>query len=51
MQSFKNLHVWEKAHKLTVDVYKKQHEVSFTRDLWLDVSDATVRGIDRGQHC
>jgi four helix bundle protein len=22
MQSFKNLHVWEKAHKLTVDVYK-----------------------------
>jgi hypothetical protein len=41
MQDFRNLKVWQKAHVLTPDVYRK------TRGFQADAFERTLRGINQ----
>jgi hypothetical protein len=50
MQSFRNLKVWERAHALTLDIYKSSASFSERRNLWAHKSNGEVIGLDRREY-
>ena len=48
MQSFRSLRVWEKAHKLTLDVYSSSK--TFPREEIYGKSDEAIFRIDRNEY-
>ena len=51
MQDFKHLKVWEKAHALTLDVYKSSKAFPREENVRFDKPDASGSGLDRSEHC
>ena len=49
MEDFKDLGVWDKAHQLTLAVYKL-HRHFRKRRVWIDESGATSVRFDRGEY-
>ena len=51
MQSFRNLRVWEKAHRLTLDVYASSKTFPRDENVRSDKSDAARFSVDRDEYC
>ena len=50
MEDFKDLRVWEKAHELTLDVYKTAARLSERRNVWINQSASPSYDFDRREH-
>ena len=50
MQDFRNLKVWEKAHALTLDVYKASKSFPREEIYGLNEPDAQGIGLDWSEH-
>ena len=50
MQDFKNLQVWQKAHRLVLDTYAKSAHFPREEQVGPDVADSACGGFDRREH-
>jgi hypothetical protein len=49
MRNYRDLQVWEKAHKLTVAIYTGHARFSERGAIWFDQPDPAIVGFDRGE--
>jgi len=47
MRNYEDLHVWQKAHVLTLAIYKVHAVFSKRREIWADKPDSKVMRFDR----
>jgi hypothetical protein len=50
MKDFRDLRVWDEAHRLTLKIYRATSRFPAGRTVWAHQSDASVHCVDRCQH-